>query len=292
MKVLVPATSANLGPGFDTLGLAISLKNSVLIKRSNYFSLSIKGEGAKSAKLKSNNAFVCIFYDIYKELTGRRDNFRFEFYNAIPLSRGLGSSSAVIAGAIGAAYEMAGLKVKKQKILNKALLYESHPDNITPAVQGGFTVSIVENNKVLFQKKEIPSYLKAVMVIPDRSMSTRHSRLALPRSYSAQSVIHNVSHSSFLTASIFNEDWHSLKVASTDRLHQNRRMSNLPELFEVQKTALENGALMSTLSGSGSSFFNMTYEDDAIFLERKLKNRFPDFKVAIYDFNNKGLEIE
>ncbi len=292
MVFTVPATSANLGPGFDTLGLAINLKNRVVIKKSKFLSISLKGEGENNYRLKTNNRFISIFYEIYKSLTDRRDNFRFEFYNNIPLSRGMGSSSAMIVSAIGSAYEMAGIKVSKERILNEALIYENHPDNISPAVYGGFTVSIVENNKVFVKKRELPSYLKAVMVIPNRAMSTNLSRKALPKFYKMQDIVFNISHSSFLTAAFFAGDWDSLRIASKDKIHQKYRMNNMKELFEVQKIALSNGALMSTLSGSGSSFFNLSYEDDANKIKNSLKKAFPSFRVEIFDLDNEGFEIK
>ena len=292
MEFTVPATSANLGPGFDTLGLAIDLKNRVVIKRAKFFSISIKGEGENNYRLKTNNKFISIFYEIYKEITNSRDNFRFEFYNNIPLARGMGSSSAIIVSAIGAAYAMAKIVVPKEKILNKALIFENHPDNISPAVYGGFTVSIVDNGKVFVKRKEIPSYLKAVMVIPDRAMSTSLSRKALPKYYKMQDIVFNISHSSFLTAAFLSEDWEMLKRASKDRIHQKYRMENMRELFEVQKIALKNGALMSTLSGSGSSFFNLVYEEDAKRVRDSLKNSFPNFRVEIFDLDNVGFRIE
>jgi len=289
----VPATSANLGPGFDSLGLAIDLNNNISIKSSDFLTISIKGEGANRPKLKTNNQFVSIFYNFYIKLMGRRDNFRFEFNNNIPFSRGLGSSSAVIVSAIASAYHQADVKLSRESILNKALFYEPHPDNIAPAVFGGFTASMtVKNEKVITQKKEIPSYLKAVVVIPNKPMSTQKSRAKIPKSVSMQKTVFNLSHSAVLTAAFFNEDWKVLQLASQDKLHQNIRMNAMRELFEVQKVALLNGALMSTLSGSGSTFFNMTFEDEAEHLKKKLQENFPQFRVEIYDFNNTGYTIE
>ena len=292
MTISVPATSANLGPGFDTLGVAIDLRNYVSIKKADFFSVSIKGEGANRLNLKKNNQFINIFYNFYIKLVGKKDNFRFEFHNSIPLSRGLGSSSAMIVSAISSAYEMANVNLSKNAILNKALFYEPHPDNIAPAVYGGFTASLViKNKKVITQKKDMPSHLKTVMVIPDKPMSTARSRAKLPRNISMQKAIFNISHCAVMSAAFFNQDWEVLRYASWDKLHQNIRMSAMRELFEVQKTALENGALMSTLSGSGSSFFNMAYEDDASSLQEKLKEKFPMFRVEMYDFDNDGLKV-
>lgn len=289
MIISVPATSANLGPGFDSLGLSLSLRNRVHILPSKFFSVSIKGEGANNPRLKGNNLFINIFNDHYTHLTGKRGVFRFKFYNQIPLSRGLGSSSAVIVSAIASAYSAAGVNVSRRKLLNLALHYEHHPDNITPAVMGGFNVSVVENNKVYSQRKRIPGYLKAVVVIPNKPISTAHSRTTLPKSYRKEDAIYNLSHSSLLTACFFNESWEMLRIAARDKFHQVARMKNLPELFDVQKLAIENNVLMSTLSGSGSTFFNITYKEDAKPLLEKFQARFPSFRCAIYDFDNDGV---
>ncbi len=292
MKVIVPATSANLGPGFDTLGLALGIKNKVIIKESKFHSVSLKGEGSNNPALKDNNMFVSIFNDFYYNLTQNKRSFRFEFFNQIPLSRGLGSSSAVIISAIASAYAIEGIKLDKKRLLNLALAYEHHPDNITPAVMGGFNVASVENNEVKFINKSIPNELKAIVVIPNRPISTNLSRKTLPYKYSKEDTIFNISHSSLLTAAFMSEQWEMLRLASQDRVHQYYRMKQMPELFEVQKTALDAGALMSTLSGSGSTFFSLCYAKDVKKIESALKNKFSHFKVIVSDFDNTGIKIE
>lgn len=292
MKISVPATSANLGPGFDTLGLAVNMRNEVEFNPSRFFSIAIKGEGESNPKLKGNNLFVSIFNDHYKRLTQKRQNFKFTFHNQIPMSRGLGSSSAVIVSAIATAHEAAGVRVSKRRILNHALVYEPHPDNITPAVMGGFTVSAVEKSKVFSQKKHLPDYLKAVVVIPDQPISTARSRTALPRSYSKENAVFNLSHTALTVAAFYNEDWEMLRIAAQDRFHQKTRMKMLPDLFAVQKTAYESGALMSTLSGSGSTFFSMVYDADALPLATRFRQKFPDYAVHVLDFDNFGLMVE
>ncbi len=292
MIISVPATSANLGPGFDTLGLALTLHNKVDFKPSRFFSVAIKGEGESNPRLKGNNLFIGIFNEHYKKLTQRQQNYKFTFYNQIPMSRGLGSSSAVIVSAIASAHEAAGVRVSKRRILNHALVYEPHPDNITPAVLGGFTTSIVEKQKVFAQVKHLPSYLKAVVVIPNKPISTARSRTNLPRSYSKDNAVFNLSHTAMTVAAFWNEDWEMLRLATQDRFHQKIRMKMLPELFAVQKTAYDGGALMSTLSGSGSTFFSMVYDHDASALSNRLKQKFPDFNVKVLDFDNFGLQVE
>lgn len=292
MKITVPATSANLGPGFDCLGLAVAKKNQVIIRPSKFHSVSLKGEGSNNPALKDNNMFISIFNDFYHNLTHKKRNFRFEFINEIPLSRGLGSSSAVIVSAIASAYAIEGIKVDKNKLLNLALAYENHPDNITPAVMGGFNVSTVQENEVRYINKSIPNTLKAVIVVPNRPISTQASRKTLPFKYSKEDLVFNLSHSSLLTAAFLTEDWKMLRTASQDKVHQRYRMKQMPELFEVQKTALRYGSLMSTLSGSGSTLFSICFEDDVKRLEKALKNKFSHFRVFTTDFDNDGVRIE
>jgi len=289
MFVSVPATSANLGPGFDTLGLAVDLRNEIIITPSKFLSTSTHGEGAENPKIKKNSLFLSIFNENYKKLSGRSDNFRFEFYNRIPISRGLGSSSAVIVAALSAAHMAAGIRYKKRDILNQALHYENHPDNITPAVMGGFNVACVESGRVYSKKRRMPDYLRAVVVVPNRTISTARSRTILPKMYKKEETVYSLSRAAYMTGLFMSESWDLLRIASKDKLHQARRMKMMPELFEVQKVALKNGALMSTLSGSGSTFFNLTYDSDAEEIANSLKNKFPHFRVFTLALDNNGV---
>jgi homoserine kinase len=289
MFVSVPATSANLGPGFDTLGLAVDLRNEIIIKPSKFLSISTHGEGSDNPRIKKNTLFLTIFNENYKRLTNRSDNFRFEFHNRIPISRGLGSSSAVIVAALSAAYTAAGVRYNKREILNQALRYEHHPDNITPAVMGGFNVACVEGDRVYSKKRRLPDYLKAVVVVPNRTISTAKSRTVLPKMYRKEETVYSLSRAAYMTALFMSESWDLLRIASKDKLHQARRMKMMPELFDVQKVALKNGAIMSTLSGSGSTFFNLVYEKDAQKIHQALQTRFPQFRVFTLALDNHGV---
>jgi len=293
MFISVPATSANLGPGFDTLGLAVDLRNEIIIKPSKFLSVSTHGEGADNPKIKKNSLFLSIFNENYKRLSdGRLDNFRFEFHNRIPISRGLGSSSAVIVAALSGAYVASGTRYNKREILNQALRYEHHPDNITPAVMGGFNVACVEGDRVYSKKRRMPDYLRAVVVVPNRTISTARSRTVLPKMYRKEETVYSLSRAAYMTALFMSESWDLLRIASKDKLHQARRMKMMPELFDVQKVALKHGALMSTLSGSGSTFFNLAYDKDADKIAQALQSRFPQFRVFTLSLDNNGVSTK
>ena len=289
MLISIPATSANLGPGFDTLGLAIDLRNKILIEPSKYFSSSIKGEGENSYKIRKNTLFFKIFYYYFYKLTGSKEPFDFKFINKIPISKGLGSSSAMVTGAIASAYAMARVPVKKKIILNLALNYENHPDNITSTVMGGFNVSCIDNGQIYSKKFHIPSYLRAIIVIPNKTISTSQSRNNLPKHFSSKEVIYSLSRSSLMTALFATSSWEELRIASKDMLHQTTRMNDIPELFDIQSISLKNGALMSTLSGSGSSFFILCYEQDSFRISNILRNYFPKFIIFPSSLTNYGI---
>jgi homoserine kinase len=269
--------------------LAINLRNEIIIKPSRFFSVSTRGEGADNPHIRKNILFMSIFNKQYELLKGERRQFRFEFNNRIPISRGLGSSSAVIVSAITTAFIVARERYNKRKILNLALEHEPHPDNIAPAVMGGFNVACVDEGKVYSKKRKVPDYLRAVLVVPNKTISTTKSRTVLPNSYKTEEVVYSLSRSSFMTALFMTESWELLKIASKDKLHQTRRMKQMSELFEVQKIALSKGGLMSTLSGSGSTFFTLCYADDAQKIHKALENKFPKYRVFTKGLDNYGV---
>lgn len=324
MIVRIPATSANLGPGFDSLGLALCLYNDFQIKPSILQSIKIKGEGEGIPKLIKDNNFIKIFKETCDFLqngdssanpTNRtakpkvavdskdskptkppkanilQKNFSYYLENHIPISRGLGSSSAVIVGAIVCAYQMLGIKYTKDIIINKALKYEKHPDNITPAVNGGFNVAMLKNNRVFYVKTKISSDIKAVVVIPNKPISTSHSRRAIPKTLPLQDAVFNLSRASMIASIFAQKRWNLLKVVGEDKIHQDLRMGLFPALFSVRKEAMKNGALMSVLSGSGSSFLNICYRDDAPKVATALAKKFSEFRVLELEFDNNGISI-
>ncbi|RAX55132.1 homoserine kinase [Helicobacter sp. 16-1353] len=292
MIVRIPATSANLGPGFDTLGLALGLYNDFIVTPSILQSIRIEGEGKNIPKLLKDNNFIKVFKDIYVDLGGKEQQFSFCLKNHIPISRGLGSSSAVIVGAIVSAYEILKIPYTRDLILSKAVKYERHPDNITPAVNGGFNIAMVKNGRVFYVKQKIANDIKAVVVIPNKAISTKYSRKALPKQCSFNDTIFNISRASMISGIFMSRRWNLLKIAAEDKIHQDKRMALFPVLFSVRKEALKKGALMSVLSGSGSTFLNICYRDDAANLAKVLSDKFRDFRILELEFDNSGISIQ
>lgn len=292
MIIRIPATSANLGAGFDTLGLALGLYNEFRITPSIVQGIKIDGEGGKIPRLLKDNNFVKIFKEAYISLGGdKNDNFSFHLQNNIPISRGLGSSSAVIVGALVAAHCALNISYKKDEILNRALRYEKHPDNITPAVNGGFNIAMVKNNRIYFTKTKIADDIKAVIVVPNKPISTKHSRKFLNKEIPLNDCVFNIARSSMISGIFMQKKWHLLKSVGDDKLHQEIRMKMLPMLFNVRKEAIKNGALLSVLSGSGSSFLNICYRDDCARIATRLKEKFGECRILELEFDNNGIDI-
>lgn len=308
MVIRVPATSANLGPGFDTLGLALELYNTFSITPARLSSIHIAGEGQERPKLRVDNVFVKIFNEVLDFYEFPKGHYKFSFHNDIPISRGLGSSSAVIIGAIVSAYHIMQKPLDKSEILNLALFYENHPDNITPALCGGFNIAMLESKqesirpskdgifsaqkqRVVSMQTPISSDIKAVVVVPNTTISTKFSRRTLPKKYSTKDAVFNLSHACMLSAAFMKGDYKLLREASQDRFHQDVRMKALPILFSIQKLALENNALLSTLSGSGSSFLNICYADESKRLVEIMQKSFPKFRVFELGFDNMGATL-
>lgn len=291
IKIKIPATSANLGSGFDCLGLSLCLYNTIEIQRASQASMNVFGEGSNNVRVRENNMFLVIFRAHYKKINNDRiDNFKFIFQNNVPISRGLGSSSIVILGAIYSAYLISDKKISKRELLNLALAHEKHADNITPATYGGFCVSTINNNKIISMHKSLPEYISALLIIPSRPMSTQASRKILPHNYSKEDTCFNISRSSLMVSAFLNHKWDLLYLASQDKIHEQYRMQTFPELIDIRNKLLNYKPLMCTLSGSGSTIFSMFYTDDLKDIKQKIYNQFPrNIRIASCGFDNKGI---
>ncbi len=152
-------------------------------------------------------------------------------------------------------------------------------------------ISVLVKGKVKTIKVDIPDEIVSIIVIPNKPISTRYARNILPEKYPRHEAVFNISKSSYLTAAFLTHDWDALKYGAIDRMHEHYRMKLFPNLFYVKKQLHNAGALMNTLSGSGSTMFSLFYRDDAKKAIDKLKDNFPYYNVMMLDFDNKGYDI-
>lgn len=254
-KLRVPATSANLGPGYDTLGLALAIYNDFEIKQRNDSQLNIKiidKKNNKQIKIPDSDNLVALAYKKYfsfinKKLIGADI---FEKMNT-PLARGLGSSSSAIVGGLAAAALMSGVLVSENEFIQLAVALEKHPDNVIPALVGGLTINFYCNDSYDYYKIDVDQKLDFILAVPDYELKTENLRKVLPQKINYSQAISNLSRISLLTSAFLNKDYKLLKIAMEDQLHQPFRKKLVKAFDSLIKTAYENGAVGAALSGAG-----------------------------------------
>ena len=251
VRVRVPATSANLGPGFDALGLALALYNEVTLQEADGISVSVEGEGAGRLEAGAKNV-VARGVALGFEAAGRPfRGARLHCVNRIPLGRGLGSSAAAWVGGLLAANALLGEPLDRDALLAAAARAEGHPDNVAAAVLGGLAVSCAEGDRIIALRLPVPREVTWVVLVPEIESSTREARAVLPDSLPRADAVFNVQRVSLLLAALAAGRGDLLDGAMQDRLHQPYRLRLFPWMETVAAAARRAGALGCALSGAG-----------------------------------------
>jgi homoserine kinase len=263
VRVRVPASTANLGSGFDTLGLALTLYNDIELNEGGEgVQLVIEGEGQATLETSGPSNLVLRAADAtLQEFGVRLRGLRVRQINRIPLRRGLGSSAAACLGGIAAAARLAGVELMLDEVLARALPFEGHPDNITPALLGGLTASAVVDGRVVAARIRVPMRLKAVVVIPTLEIATKHARDVLPSQVPFQDAVFNLNRLALLLAGLTTDRLELLAAGTEDRLHQPYRAGLLPGMEAILNEGRRAGAHAAFLSGAGSSLLALVSED-------------------------------
>jgi homoserine kinase len=249
-RVRVPATMANLGPGFDSLGLAVSLWLEVDAEPSNSDIFEYSGTGQI---VGTDNLIHQGFRAAFKHAGLAAPTVKLTAKNPIPLARGLGSSSAaLVAGAaLGAAF--IGTHFGKDAVLQVCAKLEGHPDNVAPAVLGGFTASVMQGDKPISISLPVPNDWRVLVAVPRTELKTEHARAALPDSYSRADMVFNLSRAALWVAGVATSNTDVLREACRDAMHQPYRAPLVPGMENAIEGALEAGAVAAFLSGAGPS---------------------------------------
>jgi len=253
VRVVVPASTSNLGPGFDCLGMALRLCNELVLEKLSEKgppAVEIEGEGSGSLPRDASNLMVRAAKTVIDDRFKNR--LVFKARNRIPLARGLGSSAAaVVAGLCAANRLLRPAPLSREQIFEYAVALEGHPDNAAPAVFGGVTLSVRDHKGVRnFALKPHPD-LAAVVCIPDFELATAQARAVLPATVLREDAVENVSRAMLLASALERGRWQDLAAAMGDRLHQPYRAALIPGFKDVLKAALAYGACGAALSGSG-----------------------------------------
>jgi len=278
-RVRVPATTANLGPGFDTLGLALTLYNEVTLEESDGVVVRIEGEGQSSLATGSDNA-VARGVRMAFEAAGRPfGGALIQCVNRIPLSRGLGSSAAAWVGGLVGANALLGDPLDRDALLGLAARAEGHPDNVAAAVLGGLAVSCEDGGRVAAVALGVPAELRWVALVPEIESATRQARAVLPADVPRADAVYNVQRVSLLLGALAAGRTDLLAVAMHDRLHQPYRLRLFPWMDRVTAAARDAGALGCVLSGAGPSMLAIV-EGEAHHVARAMEKALAEAGVA------------
>ena len=272
VTVRVPATSGNVGPGFDTLGMAFSLYNTFEFTKTES-GLSFSGCDAKY----QNEHNLC--YVAYKKVADAAGKNISGLHIAtiscdVPVARGLGSSATLIAAGAVAANELLNCGFSKYELLKICTPLEGHADNLTPAIFGGFTASMIHDGHLFTLTYRVSKNLDFFALVPDFEVKTSAARAILPKNYSREDAVYNISHSAFMIKGMETANIRFLTVAANDKIHQPYR-SELIHGFENAKAAAKRaGAPVFFISGSGSTCLCIAHKNATENVENKLRENF------------------
>jgi len=241
-----------MGPGFDCLGMALDIWNTVEVTVGGS-GVDISGEGHDSLPKDASNLVHKSVARVFEQLGRDVPEFRLSCHNEIPLARGLGSSSASLIGGLTAGNELCDQAFTEDEILQIASEIEGHPENVTPALYGGFRIAVNHNGRIISAPVPIPEGLEAVLFIPDVPMPTEEARGILPPEISRTDAVHNIGRAALLVQAFTSGDLSLLDIATGDVLHQPARQAIFPAMKNMFRAAMAVGALGVFLSGAGST---------------------------------------
>ena len=252
VTVKVPATAANMGPGFDCLGMALDIWNSVQVTVGET-GFEIFGEGADALPRDESNLVYKCLHRAFTEAGQDVPRLRVVCHNEIPLGRGLGSSSAAVLAGLVAGNEICGNPMSRARILDLAAGIEGHPDNVSAALLGGCQIVVREEGQLITAAVPVPEDLQAVVFVPDTPMPTDQSRGLLPANVTMKDAVYNIGRVALLVRGLSTSDLTHMAVATGDQLHQPTRQTIFPAMKNIFRAALGAGALGVFLAGGGSS---------------------------------------
>lgn len=308
ITVKVPATTANLGPGFDCLGMALPIYNTITIEETvlpgtgveiNVFPTSDIVEQSSLEHIPlDNNSIVYKAVELLYNMIGQSPaELKINIYTGIPVARGLGSSSSVIVGALFAANELLGRPADVPALLSIACEIEGHPDNITPTIVGGLVISSQEEDgSVVYRKLNWPEEWAITVCIPDFELSTDIARSVLPAEVPMQDAIFNAKRLALFVEAVHTKDSELMKMALQDRLHQPYRMKLVPGLNSIISNLRHfDNVLGCVLSGAGSSILIISEKNNLDKIRNIVKDTWAEqnikCEIKTLSVENNGAQI-
>ena len=294
IRIQVPATSANLGSGFDSLGIALTLYNQEWMEESD--SLEITSKDSVKIPTDESNLIFWAAKQLYEHCGRSLPGLRIIQQNDIPMARGLGSSSACIVAGLLGANRLIGSPLSQQDLINMAAKIEGHPDNTTPAISGGLVASAIEGERVYSVSVPVAENIRFALFIPPFELKTEKARAVLPAQYSREDAVYNLSRSALMTATLFSGKTENLRVAVQDRLHQPYRFGLIANLDQVFRLSYELGSLGTYVSGAGPTIIAMLDAADTENFKKYAVSHLEEkgikgWRVEIQKANSNGAQI-
>ena len=295
VEVKVPATSANMGAGFDTMGIALGMYNIIKVKEIESGLKIVNLNSREFIPVNETNLIYRAVVRAFDEVGYSKRGIKIVQNSHIPVTRGLGSSSACIVGGLLAGNAISGHKLTYDRILELAVVMEGHPDNAVPAMYGGFCVSARDLGKTYFRSFKLPSKFRYAVMIPDFFVATKKSRGLLPEKVSIGDTAHNISRAVWLASSLASGKFDNLRLGVDDRIHQPYRKQYVDGMEEIFEKTYENGSKATFLSGSGptilsvleGNFHEFKEAMNCYFIEREHK-----WKCKIIEIDNVGSVVK
>lgn len=262
VRIKVPASTANLGPGFDTLGMALSLYAWIEMKQDDRTSFQLFGDEMTGVPEDKSNLIYQVAQMVFEEAGISVPELSISMYSEIPLTRGLGSSASAIVGALAAANALIGSPLPDSKLFNMATNLEKHPDNVGASLFGGIIAAAWDGHHANYVRIEPPADMETLVVIPNFELSTAKAREALPKQISLSDAVYNISRSSLMTAALASGRLDLIGAAMRDRIHQPYRAALVPGMAEILDEAPNRGALGIALSGAGPTLIALIQRGD------------------------------
>ena len=286
IRFTVPATSANIGPGFDCLGIAFTLCNEYHIKKSDKMIV----EGCAPKYRVENNLFNIAFLETMKRLK-KVGSFYVYYKSTVPPSRGLGSSAnIIIAGCMTANILYGGKnKLSRDKIFQIASEIEGHPDNVAPAIYGGLTASTrLEDGNFFHTKYDVSDKLHFTALIPDFKTSTKKARKMLPKKYEKEKVVQMISHSVLMVEALKSGNFELLKTVCKDYVHEPYRKKLITDYDYIKKEVEKNGDAILLISGSGPTLLIISQKPN-FHKSLKLTKTQANWEIKKLEIENKSI---
>ncbi|MEG0370914.1 MAG: homoserine kinase [Clostridium sp.] len=294
VRVKVPATTANMGPGFDALGMALEIYNYIEVIPTEYGVETLVENEVLEVSIEENLIFQAL-KKTYEKIGQDPKGFRIHVYKCdVPMSRGLGSSATCIVGGILAANHILGNPLSIQQMLEIANEMEGHPDNVAPALLGGMVTSVQENGRVYYSKINVPSEIMCSVMIPNFKVSTSDARGVLPTSYSREDCVYNISRVALFVTALNNNQITDLRHIVKDKIHEPYRGRLIPDIDKVFKASENAGGLCEFISGSGSTLLAFVHRDNTNYIkevENYLMNLENEWTIQVVAKDNNGAKI-